>query len=277
MPHGSGRPRSSSSCSMPAHPRSSAELRRAEIVFDDGAMQALRFDPPLATSVASSPVLALGPHLALTTAETKGVRLFARCPPVHSVLLGRCTIEHAGGVHTLSSLAVPANTPHRVLALAGPYAGVAYLDARRYRFEDAQRLAHAWRGFEPGRDDLREAFGDALKLARRRVDARLLRALEALDGERLSVAQAALRVGLSESRLTHLMTDTLGAPPRTWRAWFKLQRAVGETLFNHKNLTQAAHQAGFADSAHLTRTCKQLTGVRPAQMMPRAVFVSSEG
>ena len=40
-------------------------------------------------------------------------------------------------------------------------------------------------------------------------------------------------------------------------------------------LTQAAHRAGFADSAHLTRTCKQLTGVRPAQMMPRTVHVES--
>lgn len=221
-------------------------------------------------------MLALAPHVALTVAATKGVRLFARCPPVHSVLLGPARLTFNGQVHTTRSVALPANAAHRVLALEGPYAGVAYLDARRYRFEDAERLARRWRGFVPGRDDLREALGDALAPPVRRVDARVLRALAALEAEPLRISEAARRVGLSESRLTHLMADTLGAPPRTWRAWFKLQRAIGERLLGHANLTQAAQRAGFADSAHLTRTCKQLTGVRPAQMMPGTVYVSTQ-
>jgi len=37
--------------------------------------------------------------------------------------------------------------------------------------------------------------------------------------------------------------------------------------------TQAAHRAGFSDSAHLTRTSKQLLGVRPAEMLPQVVHV----
>ena len=92
----------------------------------------------------------------------------------------------------------------------------------------------------------------------------------------MSVAQAALRVDLSESRLTHLMTETLGAPPRTWRTWLMLRRALHETLLGTANLTQAAHCAGFADSAHFTRTCKQLMGVRPAQMLPHTVYVMAQ-
>jgi len=173
-------------------------------------------------------------------------------------------------------MAMPANAPHTVLDLQGPFAGVAYLDARRFRFEDAQHLADAWRGFVPGRDDLREAMGDVLDVPERRVDARLLRALAALEHERISIAEAALLVDLSESRLTHLMTETLGAPPRIWRTWFTLRRALHETLFGAVNLTQAAHLAGFADSAHLTRTCKQLMGVRPAQMLPGTVFLATD-
>jgi AraC-like DNA-binding protein len=174
------------------------------------------------------------------------------------------------------TLAMPANVPHTLLELQGTFAGVAYLDARRYRFEDAQRLAETWRGFVPGRDDLREAMGDALTAPQRRVDARVLRALAAIETRDLSVADAALSVRLSDSRLTHLMSETLGAPPRTWRTWFRLRRALHETLFGTANLTAAAHSAGFADSAHLTRTCKQLTGVRPAQMLPRAVYLMTE-
>jgi AraC-like DNA-binding protein len=222
-------------------------------------------------------VLVVNSRAALTGARTAGVRLFERCPPVHSVLLGRSRLEAAGRrIDSPNSIALPANTAHTVLELQTPFACVAYLDARRYRFEDAQRLADAWRGFVPGHDDLREAMGDALRVPERRVDARVLRALAALETAAPGVAEAAARVGLSDSRLTHLTTEILGAPPRVWRTWFKLQRALHETLFGTANLTQAAHRAGFADSAHLTRTCKRLTGVRPARMLPQTVYVAPE-
>jgi AraC-like DNA-binding protein len=241
------------------------------------AMPVVSKSTDAAEAPARPPVLVLSGQLALTSAPTAGVHLFERCSPVHSVLLGRCHLQIRGLVQTPSAIAVPANTPHRVLAFEGPHACVAYLDARRYRFQDAERLARVWRGFVPGRDDLREAAGDARKTPERRIDPRLTRALEALGANGLSVAEAAAQVGLSESRLTHLMTESIGAPPRSWRAWLRLQRALGEALFGPANLTDAAHRAGFADSAHLTRTCKQLTGVRPAQMLPKTVYVSEDG
>ena len=90
------------------------------------------------------------------------------------------------------------------------------------------------------------------------------------DGAR--VACTARAVGLSESRLTHLVSESLGAPPRRWSAWFKLKRAIGETALGGRNRTQAAHRAGFVDSARLTRTCKQLMGVAPARVLPRVVY-----
>ncbi len=219
-------------------------------------------------------VLVVGPHVALTSTRTKGVRLFERRPPLHGVLLGRCEVAFEGRrVRSDGALALPAGVSHSVVAFDDPYAGVAYLDARRYRFEDVQRLAERWRGFVPGHDDLREALGDALAIPHRRVDGRMLRALDAIDTDGLSVVEASARQGLSESRLTHLTTETLGAPPRVWRAWFKLQRAIREAALGAANLTEAAHRAGFADSAHLTRTSKQLLGVRPAEMLPRVVHV----
>jgi AraC-like DNA-binding protein len=239
-------------------------------------MQALSLHAAAPESTADAPSLVLGRHLAVTGAPTAGVRLFARCPPAHSVLVGRCRVAVGQREQTAHAIALPANTPHRLLALEDAHACVAYLDARRYSFEDAQRLAVTWAGFVPGRDDLREAFGDAQKLPQRRVDKRLLEVLSALESDDLTIEQAAAQVDLSPSRLTHLMSETLGAPPRTWRAWFKLQRAIHAVLFESANLTRAAHLAGFVDSAHLTRTCKQLMGVRPAQMLPQTVYLSSE-
>ncbi|MEX1362470.1 MAG: helix-turn-helix domain-containing protein [Nannocystaceae bacterium] len=216
--------------------------------------------------------LALGPHVALVSAPTAGVPLFRRCPPTHTILLGRCRLEAEGRVCTTDAIALPANTPHHIVALEGPYASVAYLDPRRFRFSDAQALAEAWRGFVPGHDDLQEALGDALARPQRRVDPRVRRAIGLIETEDCSVAVTAARLDLSASRLTHLVSETLGAPPRAWKAWFKLVRAI-QLALRGANLTQAAHLAGFADSAHLTRTCKQLTGVRPAKMIPGRVLV----
>ncbi|MBC8069472.1 MAG: hypothetical protein IAG13_14140, partial [Deltaproteobacteria bacterium] len=163
------------------------------------------------------------------------------------------------------------------LKLAGPHAAVAYLDARRHCWGDVQRLARAWRGFVPGRDDLREAFGDTLATPQHAIDPRVLRALDAMEAEGLDVAAAASRVRLSSSRLTHLVTETLASPPRIWGAWFKLQRALARTLLFGDTLTAAAHHADFADSAHLTRTCKHLMGVRPAMMLPQTVYLAPRG
>jgi len=43
----------------------------------------------------------------------------------------------------------------------------------------------------------------------------------------------------------------------------------------YAGLHVGAQDAGFADSAHFTRTCKQLMGVRPAQMLPRTVYATT--
>lgn len=217
--------------------------------------------------------LALAPYVAISTAETAGVRLFRRCPPVHSVILGGCRVAYGGRVETTRVLALPAGTPHTPLALDGAHATVAYLDARRFRFEDVVSLTRRWHRFVPGHDDVRELLGEALACPRRRVDRRVLRALELLEASALDVPAAARGVGLSESRLTHLVSDTLGTPPRTWRAWFKLRHAIGRTMLHGDNLTRAAQHAGFVDSAHLTRTCKQLMGVAPARVLPRSLHV----
>ncbi len=231
---------------------------------------------PLPVGEQTPTTLVLGPSTALVCARTAGVALFRRCPPVHTILLGQCRLELDGQVHHPRVVAIPANTPHTLHHISDTHAAAAYLDARRYRFEDVQRLAERWSGFVPGRDDLREAFADADRLPQRHVDPRLLQALEAIQHEHLSVVDAAAQVGLSSSRLTHMMTDQLGAPPRRWAAWFKLTEAIAHTVFARANLTQAAHEAGFCDSAHLTRTSKQLTGVRPARMLPQQVFVTPE-
>lgn len=63
----------------------------------------------------------------------------------------------------------------------------------------------------------------------------------------------------------HWFAEVSGLPFRAYVRWLRLQRAV-RTLADGSTLTEAAHWAGFSDSAHLTRTFVATFGVRPASL-----------
>ncbi|MFI7676343.1 helix-turn-helix transcriptional regulator [Actinophytocola sp. NPDC049390] len=77
------------------------------------------------------------------------------------------------------------------------------------------------------------------------------------------LGQLAAVVGISASRLGHLFSDELGLPFRAYVRWTRLQRAIDHARHG-STLTDAAHAAGFADSAHLTRVCHEMFGLAPS-------------
>lgn len=79
------------------------------------------------------------------------------------------------------------------------------------------------------------------------------------------LGQLAAAVGLSASRLGHLFSDELGLPFRPYVRWARLQRAIDHAR-SGGTLTDAAHAAGFADSAHLTRVCHEMFGLAPSHL-----------
>ncbi|MGK5554514.1 helix-turn-helix transcriptional regulator [Actinomadura kijaniata] len=81
-----------------------------------------------------------------------------------------------------------------------------------------------------------------------------------------SLTEAAAAVGLSATRLRHLFTEQLGLPYTAWRRWVRLQRAMA-AVQRGATLTQAAHEAGFTDSAHLTRVCRAMFGITPTHAL----------
>jgi AraC-like DNA-binding protein len=83
------------------------------------------------------------------------------------------------------------------------------------------------------------------------------------------LGQVAAAVGISASRLGHLFSDELGLPFRAYVRWARLQRAIDHAR-QGSTLTDAAHAAGFADSAHLTRVCHEMFGLAPS-LLARAV------
>lgn len=96
------------------------------------------------------------------------------------------------------------------------------------------------------------------------LDARVRQALAAVDQllvERISAQGLAQRVCLSLSQLERLFAEQVGLSVRRLVRWRRLRLALALAL-EGATLTEAAHAAGFADSAHLSRTVRELFGIR---------------
>ena len=79
------------------------------------------------------------------------------------------------------------------------------------------------------------------------------------------LADAADLVGLSKARIRHLFVEQTGLPFRTYVLWLRLTRGL-EAFATGASLTDAAHDAGFADSAHFSRTFRRMFGTTAAAL-----------
>ena len=75
------------------------------------------------------------------------------------------------------------------------------------------------------------------------------------------VSRAAALVPL---RATHTIEET-GMPLRTYVLWRRLLH-VWTLMMQGESLSAAAHAAGFADSAHLSRTSRTMFGLAPSSL-----------
>ncbi|MTD95340.1 helix-turn-helix domain-containing protein [Hyphomicrobium sp. xq] len=117
------------------------------------------------------------------------------------------------------------------------------------------------------RGDMQDVVAFGGRRARRTMDARIARAVSALQDDAdsdLSVAAAATAAGLSPSRFQHLFTLEVGVPFRRYRGWHRLRAAIREAA-QGASLTTAAHAAGFADQAHFSRAFRRTFGAPPSQ------------
>jgi AraC family transcriptional regulator len=85
--------------------------------------------------------------------------------------------------------------------------------------------------------------------------------------EPLSLESASRGIYLSPSRLRHLFVEQTGLAFKTYVLWLRLVRAV-QAYAEGSNLTEAAHAAGFSDSAHFSRIFRRTFGL-PATTLTR--------
>ncbi len=111
------------------------------------------------------------------------------------------------------------------------------------------------------------------------LDHRVARAMRALaTGEHLRSAPDTLagELGLSASRLMHLVKDHTGATLSSLQRGYRFWRAA-HAMSSEQTFTHAAHAGDFADAAHFSRTFKNAYGIAPTKLLgTRATWAHCE-
>ena len=100
------------------------------------------------------------------------------------------------------------------------------------------------------------------------VDPRIARALDWIRGHLggpIALGQVAGVAHLSPGRFRHLFVAQTGISFRAYVLWARVSTAMVAAMAG-QSWTTAAQQAGFADSAHLTRTCRRMFGISPTML-----------
>jgi AraC-like DNA-binding protein len=230
-------------------------------------------------------VLGAGPDVG--EAGTQGTVHAHHAVQVTLALDGWFELDSAGHLVSAAAAAIAADTPHAIRArglvafiFVEPESRAGHAIARTLFNEHAltavptelfgdlpQRLAAAFRDRTAtetalaaiGRQIIERLAGDADVTT---PDSRISKVIEwassHLDGQ-LRLADAAAIVDLSPDRLRHLFVQQTGLTFRGYLLWLRLLKAV-EAYSNGESLTEAAHLAGFSDSAHFSRTFRRMFG-----------------
>lgn len=103
------------------------------------------------------------------------------------------------------------------------------------------------------------------------LDHRVHRMLHLLDKDLNHPFESfAAEFGLSPSRLSHLFSQALGMPFRSYLTWCRVMQAWEMVALKPEmSFTEIAHVVGFSDSAHLARSFHLNFGITPTMMRDR--------
>ena len=100
--------------------------------------------------------------------------------------------------------------------------------------------------------------------------------LEEADAAPVSAQALTSHVNLSFSRFVHLFKEQVGVPLRTFRSW-KRARSVLQYVRQDVNLTQIAQHTGYPDSAHFSRSIREVFGLQPREVMAGSRRIALHG
>jgi AraC-like DNA-binding protein len=100
-------------------------------------------------------------------------------------------------------------------------------------------------------------------------DERVLRAIAYINANlsgQLTLESIAKEAFLSPTRFRHLFVEQTGTALRPYVLWRRFLRSWA-LVRDGSALSAAAHEAGFADAAHLTRTSQRMFGFAPSALL----------
>jgi len=188
----------------------------------------------------------------------------------------------ASGSQSIVAAVIPNDQVHALLPSDTPV-GLLYIDAESTSGRSLSQLRErAWllpdidtvrirQAFERATAGHPEGFaqllaGFAFQAPIAQVDPRVSAVVERLHTEEhldRTLAEIAAWAHLSPSRFAHRFRLHTGMPLRPYLRWLRLQRAAAG-MVSGASATIAAHAAGFADAAHLSRTFRRHFGIHPS-------------
>lgn len=93
---------------------------------------------------------------------------------------------------------------------------------------------------------------------------KLMSHVDARSDCRLTIAEMASAVGLSESWFANVFKQTTGKTPLQWQLAKRIELAKKLLAESDLSVAEIAAQLGFSDQAHLTKTFRQVAGDTPA-------------
>lgn len=84
--------------------------------------------------------------------------------------------------------------------------------------------------------------------------------IEKNNEKKIAIEALASHVSLSESRLQHLFKAQMGISIKRYLLWKRMMDGI-KIIANGNNFTFSAHESGFSDSSHMSRTCKEMFGI----------------
>lgn len=191
----------------------------------------------------------------------------------------------------LSAALIPAEVTHRFTGFSGnhffllinPLGNLGLrLDCRPIMKNEFPRLPeslnkqiYGWASRIPSESDNEALYQKIMKLMddwliglpERRLDERVHRAIKECrqsEEKKIPLKELARRAYISEGRLVHLFKQDTGVPIRRYLKWLRILDAITSIQDTNSSLTKVAHEVGFSDSAHFTRTFKEMFGIFPS-------------
>ena len=108
------------------------------------------------------------------------------------------------------------------------------------------------------------------------LDERIARAVEFVETnlpDNLNLERIADLIYLSPERTRHLFVQATGVPFSQFVLWKRLKNVIVLVARDGFSLTDAAHESGFADQAHLCRTFRRIFGINAKTHLKNSRYV----